>query len=88
MLDDDDNLRIVAARVLGRIGGRDGSRLICDRISSAQVHVKRAMTDALASIGGAELRDTFRDLLKDGDGHVVSSSLRAWGRSVSPVTSH
>lgn len=84
MLDDDDNLRIVAARVLGRIGGRDGARLICDRISSAQVHVKRAMTDALASIGGAELRDTFRELLKDGDGHVVSSSLRALGKIGEP----
>ena len=42
------------------------------------------MTDALASIGGASLCDTFRKLLTDTDGHVISSSLLALARNGDP----
>ena len=84
LLDDEDKLKVLASQVLGRIGGRRGAIMLCDRIFSAQGHVKRAMTDALAAIGGSELRDTFKALLKDPDGHVISSSLHALGRIGEP----
>ncbi|HPI93103.1 MAG TPA: HEAT repeat domain-containing protein [Deltaproteobacteria bacterium] len=84
ILDGEDKLRILAANVLARIGGRKGARLIGDRIFSTQCYVKRVMTDALAAVGGADLRGTFHRLLKETDGHVVSSSLRALGRIGDP----
>jgi HEAT repeat protein len=42
------------------------------------------MTNALASIGGASLCDTFRRLLTDTDGHVISSALLALARNGDP----
>lgn len=79
LLDADDKLKILASGVLA--GVRKGAREICERIGAAQGPVKRAMVDALAAIGGTDLRSTFRELLTDVDGHVVSSSLIALGRT-------
>lgn len=84
LLDDEDKLKILAAGVLGRIGGEGSAGLISARVFSSSCYVKRAMTDALAAIGGTELRETFRALLADVDGHVISSSLRALGRIGDP----
>ena len=84
LLDSEDKLKILAANVLAKIGKADGARAICERIFSSQGHVKRAMTDALAAIGGASLRETFHALLNDPDGHVISSSLHALGRNGDP----
>jgi len=81
LLDSEDKLKILAANVLAKIGKAQGARPICERIFSSQGHVKRAMTDALAAIGGASLRNTFHALLNDPDGHVISSSLHALGRN-------
>jgi HEAT repeat protein len=84
LLDRDDKFKILASNVLARIGNEEASREIVQRIFSCSVYVKRAMTDALASIGGKSLRDTFLLLMKDTDGHVVSSSLRALGGFANP----
>ena len=84
LLDSEDKLKILAANVLAKIGKAEGARAICERIFSSQGHVKRAMTDALAAIGGASLRETFHALLNDPDGHVISSSLHALGRNGDP----
>src|SRR5208337_1301442 len=81
LLDSEDKLKILAANVLAKTGKAQGARAICERIFSSQGHVKRAMTDALAAIGGASLRETFHALLNDPDGHVISSSLYALGRN-------
>ncbi len=84
LLDAEDKLKILAANVLAGIGKDEGATRICERIFTAQGYVKRAMTDALASIGGASLCDTFRRLLMDSDGHVISSSLLALARNGDP----
>lgn len=84
LLDSEDKLKILAANVLAKIGKAEGARAICERIFSSQGHVKRAMTDALAAIGGASLHETFHALLNDPDGHVISSSLHALGRNGDP----
>ena len=84
LLDSEDKLKILAANVLAKIGKAGGARAICERIFSSQGHVKRAMTDALAAIGGASLRETFHALLNDPDGHVISSSLHALGINGDP----
>lgn len=84
LLDREDKLKIIASNVLARIGHKQGVQEICSRIFSSEGHVKRAMTDALASIGGPSFRDTFLRLLKDRDGHVISSSLRALGEMGNP----
>src|SRR5208337_5260563 len=84
LLDSEDKLKILAANVLAKTGKAQGARAICERIFSSQGHVKRAMTDALAAIGGASLRETFHALLNDPDGHVISSSLHALGRNGDP----
>jgi HEAT repeat protein len=84
LLDAEDKLKILAADVLGKIGSEDGATEISKRISAASGYVKRAMADALASIGGSRLSDTFRGLLTDMDGHVISSSLLALGRNGDP----
>jgi HEAT repeat protein len=81
LLDAEDKLQILAANVLAGIGKDEGAQRICERVFSAQGYVKRAMTDALASIGGASLCETFRRLLTDTDGHVISSSLLALARN-------
>ena len=84
LLDAEDKLKILAANVLAGIGKDEGTARICERVFTAQVYVKRAMTNALASIGGASLCDTFRRLLTDTDGHVISSSLLALARNGDP----
>jgi HEAT repeat protein len=84
LLDAEDKLKILAANVLAGIGKDEGATRICEKIFTAQGYVKRAMTDALASIGGASLCDTFRRLLTDSDGHVISSSLLALARNGDP----
>ncbi len=84
LLDAEDKLKILAANVLAKIGKDEGAARICERVFTAQGHVKRAMTDALASIGGASLCDTFRKLLTDTDGHVISSSLLALAKNADP----
>ena len=84
LLDSEDKLKILAANVLAKIGKAQGARAICERIFSSQGLAKRAMTDALAAIGGASLRETFHTLLNDPDGHVISSSLHALGRNGDP----
>lgn len=81
LLDDEDKLKILAADVLARIGSQENASMLCERVFSASGYVKRAMADALASIGGERLSETFRGLLNDMDGHVISSSLLALGRN-------
>jgi HEAT repeat protein len=84
LLDMDDKLKILASNVLAHIGNQAGAREIARRIFSCQGYVKRAMTYALASIGGTSLRETFLRLMKDTDGHVISSSLHALGTFANP----
>lgn len=84
LLDMGDKLRILAANVLAKIGGEAGAREITSRIFSCQGYVKRALTDALAAIGDPSTRETFLKLIHEGDGHVISSSLRALGTYANP----
>jgi HEAT repeat protein len=80
LLDDEDRLKILSSNVLAVIGKEEGAKAICGRVFTSQGYVKRAMTDALGALGGDPLRETFHELLKDSDGHVISSALRALGR--------
>ncbi|MEN6446732.1 MAG: HEAT repeat domain-containing protein [Syntrophaceae bacterium] len=84
LLDMDDKLRILGANVLAKIGGEAGAREITRRIFSCQGYVKRALTDALAAIGDPSTSETFLKLIHEGDGHVISSSLRALGTFANP----
>ncbi|MCU0575426.1 MAG: HEAT repeat domain-containing protein [Desulfobacterota bacterium] len=84
LLDEEDNLKILAVQVLARIGSREEALRMCERVFSEQVYARRAMIDALAAIGGPDLHDTFLRLLKDRDGHVMASALRALGRYGDP----
>lgn len=85
MLDMDEKLAILGARVLSRIGGQEAASILHSRLSRVHGHVKRAFVSALAEIDGKGYRKTFKDLLKDPDGHVVRLSLKALGRMGEPA---
>ncbi|HPC48090.1 MAG TPA: HEAT repeat domain-containing protein, partial [Deltaproteobacteria bacterium] len=84
LLDGEEKLAVLGARVLERIGGRRAAELVQSRLSQVQGHVRRAFVEALASIDVVGYRDTFKALLKDPDGHVVRSCLVALGRAGDP----
>jgi len=84
LLDSEDKLRILAADVLAQTADEEATARMSEMVFGATGYVKRALTDALASIGGRALSDIFRRLLGDRDGHVVSSSLLALGRGGDP----
>jgi HEAT repeat protein len=84
LLDQDEKNAILAAEILGEIGGEPEGREIASRVFSQDKYAKRAMTEALARIGCAGLRDTILRLLHDGDGHVAGSALRALGEMGNP----
>jgi HEAT repeat protein len=83
-LDGEERIQMLAADILRRIGGAKEALEISKRIFAAQGYVKRAMTDALADIGGPDARKTLLGLIHDDDGHVVTSSLRALGENGNP----
>jgi HEAT repeat protein len=84
LLDREDKLKILASNIIAQSGHKQGIQEICSRIFSFDGHVKRAMTDALVSIGDTSFRDIFLRLIKDKDGHVISSSLQALGEMGNP----
>ena len=76
---DEEKLKILGTEILSRIGGEAEAEKISQRIPTTRGYVKRAFVQALAQIAPASVRDTFRQLVHDDDGHVAAYAIRALG---------
>jgi len=79
LLDQDERSVILGVQMLGSMGGEEEAREISERVISQQGYVKRAMTEALARIGGKGSHSTMLALLDDQDGHVIGTALNYLG---------
>ena len=84
LLDRDESSVVLGVEMLGSMGGEEEAREISSRVLSQQGYVKRAMTEALALIGGKGSRDIMLELLDDRDGHVIGAALKSLGDMGNP----
>ena len=84
LLDQDERCRILASQILAKIGTEKEGSQRGKVFRQFGGYVKRAMTDAIASIAAPSSRESLLKLLDDQDGHVISSSLRALGKIGNP----
>ncbi len=75
----DEKLVILGAEVLSSIGTEKDVIYMAERLGSSGLYAKRALTAAMAKIASPVARETFKRLLNEDDGHVLSNAIHGLG---------